>query len=156
MNPKQYDGGRSPLTPKDFQQSGVITFKTQQPANEMTDMKPKFAWQQQPQPSRVGTEKVTFDRQQPNYNPMLGNNQAAVVKPKVTLSDPPKGPSTSSQQTKPDQDLRYFYVQAPSQPVQTMENFQANLPKLKLPEYSRGPSRMAGVGRTVPSDSARG
>ncbi len=128
-----------PFTPKDFQQSGVITFKAQQPLVQGTEFKQKFALQSQFQPSRMGTEKVTFDRQQPKSNPVLGNNQPAVVKPKVAISDPSKGSSTSSQQIKPDQDIRYVYVKAPSQPVQTMESFRSNLPKLKLPEVSEDP-----------------
>ncbi len=96
-------------------------------------------FQQQSQPSSVGTEKVTFDRQQTKYNQMLGNKQPAVVKPKVAVSDPPKGPSTSSQPTEPAQDVRCVYLKAPPQPVQTTESFRSNLPKLKLREYSGDP-----------------
>ena len=93
-------------TPKKFQQSGVITFKTQQPLVQGTKFKQKLALQSQSQPSRVGTEKVTFVRQQPTYNLMFGNNQPPMVKPKVAISNHLEGPSTSLQPTKPDQDIR--------------------------------------------------
>ena len=124
-----------PFTPMDFQHSGVITFKKQQPVVEKTELKPNFVWQKQPQSSGVVTEKVTFDRQQPKYNSMWANKQPAVVRPKVAISDPPKAPVASLQQTKPVPDIRYVYVKEPSQPVQTSDSFRSNLPKLKLPEY---------------------
>ncbi len=122
------------FTPMDFQQSGVVTFETQQLPVQGTQIKQTFALQLQSQPSGMRTEKVTPDRQQLKYNKMR-NKQPAAVKPKVALSDPPKGTSTSSPQTKPAQDFRYVYVKAPPQPVQTTDRFRPNLPKLKLPEY---------------------